>query len=105
MRTKKEKKRLFFISFIIVGLVFLLGFSVYKDFIIISNNKNQTTKLTKEYENLLDEKKSLTSQVTKMQDPDYLARYAKEKYLYSREDEVIIRIDQSSFFIISSIIP
>ena len=93
MRTKKEKKRLFFISFIIVGLVFLLGFSVYKDFIIISNNKNQTTKLTKEYENLLDEKKSLTSQVTKMQDPDYLARYAKEKYLYSREDEVIIRID------------
>ena len=93
MRTKKEKKRLFFISFIIVGLVFLIGFSVYKDFIIISNNKNQTTKLTKEYENLLDEKKSLTSQVTKMQDPDYLARYAKEKYLYSKEDEVIIRID------------
>ena len=93
MRTKKEKKRLFFISFIIVGLVFLLGFSVYKDFIIISNNKNQTTKLIKEYENLLDEKKSLTSQVTKMQDPDYLARYAKEKYLYSKEDEVIIRID------------
>ena len=93
MRTKKEKKRLFFISFIIVGLVFLLGFSVYKDFIIISNNKNQTTKLTKEYDNLLDEKKSLTSQVTKMQDPDYLARYAKEKYLYSKEDEVIIRID------------
>ena len=44
-------------------------------------------------ENLLDEKKSLTSQVTKMQDPDYLARYAKEKYLYSKEDEVIIRID------------
>ena len=93
MRTKKEKKRLFFISFIIVGLVFLLGFSVYKDFIIISNNKNKTTKLTKEYENLLDEKKSLTSQVTKMQDPDYIARYAKEKYLYSKEDEVIIRID------------
>lgn len=93
MRTKKEKKRLFFISFIIVGLVFLLGFSVYKDFIIISNNNKQTTKLTKEYENLLDEKKSLTSQVTKMQDPDYLARYAKEKYLYSKEDEVIIRID------------
>lgn len=93
MITKKEKKRLFFISFIIVGLVFLLGFSVYKDFIIISKNKNQTTKLTKEYENLLDEKKSLTSQVTKMQDPDYLARYAKEKYLYSKEDEVIIRID------------
>ncbi|MDD5865231.1 MAG: septum formation initiator family protein [bacterium] len=93
MRTKKENKRLFFISFIIIGLVFLLGFTVYKDFIIISKNRNQTNKLTKEYEQLLDEKKLLTSQVTKMQDPEYLARYAKEKYLYSKEDEVIIRID------------
>ena len=93
MRTKKENKRLFFISFSIIGLVFLLGFTVYKAFIIISKNRNQTNKLTKEYEQLLDEKKLLTSQVTKMQDPEYLARYAKEKYLYSKEDEVIIRID------------
>ena len=49
MRTKKENKRLFFISFIIIGLVFLLGFTVYKDFIIISKNRNQTNKLTKEF--------------------------------------------------------
>lgn len=93
MRTKKEKKRLFLISIIIVGLIALLAFSVSKDFITITRNVKQTKELTQKYENLLDEKKSLTSQVTKMQDPNYLARYAKEKFLYSKEDEVIIRVD------------
>lgn len=93
MRTKKEKKRLFLISIIIAGLIALLTFSVSKDFIIIAKNVKQTKELTQKYENLLDEKKSLTSQVTKMQDPNYLARYAKEKFLYSKEDEVIIRVD------------
>ena len=93
VRTKKEKKRLFVISVIIVGLIALLAFSVSKDFITIAKNVKQTKELTQKYENLLDEKKSLTSQVTKMQDPNYLARYAKEKFLYSKEDEVIIRVD------------
>ena len=67
--------------------------SVYKDFLTIIKNKNKTYKLTAKYEQLLDEKKSLTSEVTKMKDPDYLARYAKEKFLYSKDDEVIIRIE------------
>lgn len=93
MRTKKEKKRLVFISFTIICLIVLLVVSVYKDFLTIIKNKNKTYKLTAKYEQLLDEKKSLTSEVTKMKDPDYLARYAKEKFLYSKDDEVIIRME------------
>lgn len=93
MRTKKEKKRLVFISFTITCLIALLVVSVYKDFLTIIKNKNETYKLTAKYEQLLDEKKSLTSEVTKMKDPDYLARYAKEKFLYSKDDEVIIRME------------
>lgn len=93
MRTKKEKKRLVFISFTIICLIALLVVSVYKDFLTIIKNKNETYKLTAKYEQLLDEKKSLTSEVTKMKDPDYLARYAKEKFLYSKDDEVIIRME------------
>lgn len=93
MRTKKEKKRLFLISFIIIGLLSFLVATVYKDFMTVMDNKNQASILKSEYEQLLDEEKSLSSEVTKMQDPDYLARYAKEKFLYSKDDEVIIRID------------
>ena len=45
MKTKKEKKRLFFISFIIIILIVFLGVSTYKDFVTIVNNKRETKKL------------------------------------------------------------
>jgi len=92
-RTRKEKKRLVFISVTIVVLLVSLFGSLYTDFMKIMQNKKETSLLTSEYENLLDEYASLSSEVTKMQDPNYVARYAKEKYLYSSEGELIIRID------------
>ena len=92
-KTRKEKKRLVFISVTIVALLISLFGSLYSDFVKIMENKKITSELTSEYEDLLDEQESLASEVTKMQDPNYVARYAKEKYLYSSEGELIIRID------------
>ena len=92
-RTRKEKKRLVFISVTIVALLISLFGTLYSDFMQIMANKKETNLLTSEYEKLLDEQESLASEVTKMQDPNYVARYAKEKYLYSSEGEIIIRID------------
>ncbi len=71
---------------------------MYHDFMQIINNHKETIALTAEYERLLEEEKALTSEVTKMQDPNYLARYAKEKYLYSEDNEIIIRIDWQFLF-------
>ena len=84
MKTKKEKKRLFFISFIIIILIVFLGVSTYKDFVTIVNNKRETKKLNTQYEKLLDEKKSLTSEVTKMNDPEYLANLHLSSFVISR---------------------
>lgn len=92
-KTRKEKKRLVFISLIIIALLVSLVGTVIGDFKQILENKKETIKLTQEYEMLLDEQEKLASEVTKMQDPEYVARYAKEKYLYSSEGEIIIRID------------
>lgn len=92
-KTKKEKKRLIFISLTTIFLLLSLCATLYSDFIQIMNNKKETANLTSEYEKLLDEQASLSSEVIKMQDPNYVARYAKEKYLYSSEGELIIRID------------
>ena len=92
-KKKKEKRRLILISLTVVALLVSLFFSMYQDFLQIIENKKQTAYLTKEYETLLEEEKSLSSEVTKMKDPNYIARYAKEKYMYSEEGEIIIRID------------
>ena len=92
-RTKKEKNRLIIISLTMLALLIYLGFNVYSDFSKIKANKTEASNLKTQYENLLDEEKKLNSEVTKMQDSAYIAKYAKEKYMYSSDDEIIIRID------------
>ena len=92
-KTKKEKKRLFIISTMIVVLMVMLVNSVAGDWTEIMDNNQQIKQLTDEYNNLLAEEEKLQSDVTKLQDSDYIARYAKEKFLYSEEGDTLIRMD------------
>ena len=91
-KTKKEKKRLMFISGAIIFLIISLITSVAKDWTQILANKSMITSLNNQYNDLLSEEEKLVSEVTKLQDDDYLARYAKEKFMYSEDGEVIIRM-------------
>jgi cell division protein DivIC len=92
-KTKKEKKRLFVISAVIILLIISLVSSVAGDWTKIMENKSKITSLNRKYNNLLSEEEKLVSEVTKLQDDDYVLRYAKEKFLYSEDGEVIIRMN------------
>ena len=67
--------------------------TVASDWQEIMDNNHQIKHLTEEYNSLLSEEKKLESDVAKLQDSDYIARYAKEKYLYSQDGDTIIRMD------------
>lgn len=45
---------------------------------------------------LKENEKDLTNEIIKLQDSDYLARYAREKYFYSKEGELIIRLPSNN---------
>ena len=92
-KTKKEKKRLVFISFCIIGLLVTLVSSVFKDWQEIMDNNSQIKALSAEYEKLLNEEEKLESDVTKLQDSEYVMRYAKEKFMYSEDGDIILRMD------------
>lgn len=92
-KTKKEKKRLFMISAVIILLLVSLVDSVTKDWTKIMENKGKIEKLSAEYKELLDNEEKLASEVAKLQDDEYIARYAKEKFMFSAEGETIIRLD------------
>lgn len=92
-KTKKEKKRLFVISVVIILLVVFLVSSVAGDWTKIMENKSKITSLNKQYNDLLSEEEKLVSEVTKLQDDDYIVRFAKEKFLYSENGELIIRMN------------
>ncbi len=94
--TKKQKKqRKFRITFLIFAIFIFTTFlisTVFSDWVKIIDNKKQTKNLTVYYDNLLEEQASLNSEVVKLQDPEYVARYAREKYLYTKDGETILKI-------------
>ena len=92
-KTKKEKKRLFIISALIIGLLISLVNSVTDKWTKIVENTSEIGRLTESYEKKLEEEIKLSNEVEKLHDSDYVARYAKEKYMYSKEGETIIRIN------------
>lgn len=81
------------IALSICFLSFMLVHSVASDWGEILENNKEVKRLNSEYNNLLEEEEKLSSDVTKLQDEDYVARYAKEKFLYSQDGDVILKMD------------
>lgn len=92
-KSKKEKRRLFLITFLIVSLSAFLIKSVFSDWVQIMHNNKEIHTLNSQKKLLLDDEASLKAEVTKLENPEYVARYAREKYLYSMPDEIIIRVN------------
>ena len=55
---------------------------------------HQKQDLDNKLTDLKDKEAELRVDVDKLQDPDYIARYAREKYLYSKDGEFIIKIPE-----------
>ena len=43
---------------------------------------------------LKEKEEELKVDVEKLQDPEYVARYAREKYMYSKDGEIILRLPE-----------
>lgn len=67
-----------------------LGFSCISTWKQIVNNKKTKQELTIKYDNLLKSEETLEGQVVKLQDPEYVLKYAREKYYFSKPGEIII---------------
>ena len=92
-KVNKGAKRRLFLWFII--FVLLISYMSYNTFIYwkdILKNQKETKELEDKYDKLISEKEVLETDVLKLQDPEYVAKYAREKYLYSKDGELIIKI-------------
>ncbi len=90
--TKKTKRRLCFLVFAAFLLLSTILVNVGRIWLQIIDKIQEEKFLKEEIVRLQREENHLRSEVQKLQDPDYIARYAREKYLYSRDGEFTIRI-------------
>lgn len=100
MKKKKRRKKVFskkrtiflaMFSFCII-IVMTYVFSTY--FVEIYNIYQEKKELTVKINKLSEEEEKLKGEVEKLNDPEYIARYAREKYLYSKNGEFIIKIPE-----------
>ena len=93
---RRAKRRLVFLIVLFIGGSVLVGANIFRVWLQIIDNRHSITALSAEYNRLCEEEKQLKSDVNKLQDPDYVARYAREKYLYTKEGELIIKMPEDS---------
>lgn len=90
--SKTKKKRLVVfgtLSLIIIGyFIFSLGYNLYQLWNLKKENANLKEQLTEEKR----QGKILRAEIEKLQDPEYIAAYARENYSYSKTGERIIKI-------------
>lgn len=60
----------------------------------ISQKYQEKNRLEDEILSLKEEEEILKVDVERLQDPDYVARYAREKYMYSKDGEIILRFSE-----------
>ncbi len=91
--SKKSKRRLMIfgvLSILAIGYFFVTLFSYTYNYISL---RNEEKKLRDELVSLQDEKANLKIEIEKLNDPEYVARYAKENFLYSADGEYVIKIE------------
>lgn len=88
---KKKKRRLILIITAIAIILYFIVTLINYTYNFISLKKEEND-LKTELAELQQEKTDLKMEIQKLNDPEYVVRYAKEKYLYSEEGEYVIKI-------------
>ena len=96
MDSKKNKLKyrmlLFFPACFLI--LMLVAGSISKTWVQIAKKYDEKRLLDEKIISLKEKEEELKVDVERLNDPDYVARYAREKYLYSKDGEIILRLPE-----------
>jgi len=90
----KVRRRLLFLGLSSIVIIFAMTFTIGKYWIEIFDKYQEKKILDEELTRLKEKEEELKVDANKLQNPDYVARYAREKYLYSKDGEYILQIPE-----------
>ena len=93
--SKASKRRLTFFGTISLIAIVYFTFSLVYNIYTIYDLSIEKKRLETFYTELQEEAETLKIDIEKLSDSNYLANYAREHYLYSKDGEYIIQIDKS----------
>ncbi len=93
--SKKTKGRMFIIFLFFISVIATLSFTLVSNLKQINDIRIEKRILNEEKKDLLDKQASLEADIEKLSDDDYIARYAREKYFYSKPGEIILKMEDN----------
>ena len=93
-KKKKARRRFFFLGISSILIIIVSTLSIGKYWIEILDKYQEKKELSSELEKLKEKEEELKADANRLQNPDYIARYAREKYLYSKDGEYILQIPE-----------
>ena len=84
---RKAMRLLFFGVFSVAFIVYFLSYIAN-----VMNKYKEKEKLSLELMELKEKEQELSTDVEKLKDPEYVGRYLREKFLYSKEGELVIKM-------------
>lgn len=91
-KARKSVKRLLFLGLASIAIIIGTTYTIGKYWVEIYGKYQEKKKLKNKLVALKEKEDELQVDADKLQDPDYIARYAREKYSYSKDGEIILRI-------------
>lgn len=94
-KTKKSKRRLAFFGTLSIFVIcyFVLNLCYYSYRIMVLNKTKSDLEL--QLSSLQNKEETLKVDIQKLKDPEYIAKYARENYMYSKDGEYIIKIEEN----------
>ena len=93
-KVKKAKVRIFVflpICLVVLGAIFVMVGNYWVEILAKYQEKSV---LEQEIVALIEKEEQLKVEVDRLEDPDYVARFAREKYMYSKDGEIILRLPE-----------
>lgn len=92
--TVKTKGRMFVIFLFFGAIISTLGYTLLLNFKQVTNMQKELDDLKKEKVSLLEKEEAVEADIKRLSDSLYVARYAREKYFYSRDGELVLRFEE-----------
>ncbi len=91
-KVNKKRRRTLLLGLLSIFIIFGVTFSIGKYWIEIFDKYQEKKELDEKLTRLKEKEEELQVDAKKLQNPDYVARYAREKYSYSKDGEYILQI-------------
>ena len=91
---QNRNRRMIILGLGSIAIIITMTLTIGKYWVDIYDKYKEKQELEEKLAELQKKEKELKLDADKLQDPDYIARYAREKYSYSKDGEFIIKIPE-----------